>query len=409
MTTTTPESVGLSSQRLSRIRPAMQALINEQRCAGIMTVIARRGQIAHGECVGLMEIEAQKPMQTDAIFRIYSMSKPITSAAIMMLYEEGKFQLNDPVSKFIPEFKATKVVVRQTDAGLKLTDQDREMTVQHLLTHTSGLSYGFDDNSRVDQMYRDMFKKLKLINHQTHQVTPDGKPLAKIMPELAQIPLAHQPGTAWRYSFAIDVLGYLVEVLSGVPFDVFLHQRIFDPLQMVDTGFSVPVEKGERLAAMYKPGEKGGLELLDAPADSPLLKPHRFFSGGGGLVSTASDYLRFARMLLNKGDLDGVRLLGRKTVEFMTQNHLPDDVLRTSFNPERPGYGFGLGGSVLISPPLASRIGSVGTFSWGGAARTDFWVDPQEELIGLFMVQLLGDAPWLADQFRVLAYQAIVD
>jgi CubicO group peptidase (beta-lactamase class C family) len=388
----------------------MQQWVEQQICAGVITLIARRGQIAHWECVGLMDIAAHKPMTPDAIFRIYSMSKPITSVAMMLLYEEGKFRLSDPVSKFIPEFQDTMVFVGEAQSGVYKTDRERDITIHHLLTHTAGLSYGFEDDSPIDKLYRDLFKEFNMLNEETHMFNPDAEPLEHLIPALARIPLVHQPGSAWHYSFAIDVLGYLVEILSGERLDAFLQHRIFEPLGMVDTGFSVPAAKIDRFTTMYQPGEAGGLEVVDAPGNSPYTKPQNFLSGGGGLVSTASDYLRFARMLLNKGELDGVRLLSRKTVEFMTRNHLSDDALQSSFAPIHPGHGFGLGWKVLMNVAQSGMAGSEGTFGWGGTARTDFWVDPQEELIGLFMLQLVGGKiPWLADNFKVLTYQAIVD
>lgn len=412
-----PEDVGLSSARLGRIRPVMQRYVDQQLCAGGLTLIARRGQIAHSECFGMMDIETQKPMMSDAIFRIYSMSKPITSVAMMMLYEEGAFRLSDPVSKFIPEFADTMVFAGEGKAGIYTIDCEQEMTIQHLFTHTSGLSYGFEDDSPVDKLYREVFTELKLFDDDTHMVNPAGPTLQAMVSALAKLPLRYQPGSHWFYSFSIDVLGYLVEVLSGERFDTFLRRRIFDPLKMVDTGFSISEAHRVRLTTMYTPsetvgtaGEKGGLDVVDAPAKTPLTRHPNFFSGGGGLVSTASDYLRFVQMLLNKGELDGVRLLGRKTVEFMTRNHLPETALHNRSEPLGPGLGFGLGGHVVMDAAQCRVLCSDGTFSWGGAARTDFWVDFQEELIGIFMTQVIGgDTPWLAEDFKVLTYQAIVD
>jgi CubicO group peptidase (beta-lactamase class C family) len=359
----------------------------------------------------MMDIDSQKPMTPDAIFRIYSMTKPITSVAMMMLYEEGAFRLSDPVSKYIPDFADVMVFAGKGKSGIYKTDCDQEMTIHQLFTHTSGLSYGFDDDSPVDKLYREaFFDELKLFDHDTHMVNPEGPALQVFVSALAKLPLRYQPGSHWCYSFSIDVLGYLVEVLSGERFDVFLQRRIFDPLKMVDIGFSIPESQLNRLTTMYTAGEKSELDVVDAPAKTPLTRHPNFFSGGGGLVSTASDYLRFAQMLLNKGELDGVRLLGRKTVEFMTRNHLSETVLQNRSDPLGTGVGFGLGGHVVMDAAQCRVLCSDGTFSWGGAARTDFWVDPQEELIGLFMIQLIGgNIPWLADDLRVLAYQAIVD
>lgn len=410
MTTIRPEDVGFSAGRLQRLAPVMQKYVEQQVCAGGVTLIARHGQIAQCECFGMLDIETRTPMRPDAIFRIYSMSKPITTTALMLLYEEGALRLADPVSKFIPEFSGPMVCVGKAEAGLCTTDCDRGMTVHDLLTHTSGLSYGFDDAEPVDQRYRDVFGGLNLYNDATHMVNPDGPTLQTMVSALAGIPLRYQPGSQWVYSFSIDVAGYLVELLSGEPLDQFLRRRIFAPLQMPDTGFTISETQRERLAAMYTPGKTGGLEVLDRAATTSLVRPHNFFSGGGGLVSTASDYFRFAQMLLNQGELDGVRLLGRKTVEFMLRNHLTDTVLRDSFAPLHPGFGFGLGGKVVLDAAQSRVLGSDGAFGWGGAARTDFWIDPQEDLIGLFMIQLFGgNTRWLADDFRVLTYQALVD
>ena len=399
MDTVKPEGVGFSSKRLGRINAVMQKAVNEGNCAGILTMVARRGQIAHLDCVGMMDVEAGKPMQPDTIFRIYSMSKPVTSVAAMMLYEEGHFQLKTPVSEFIPGFKDAKVFVRETKAGLELADMEQEITIHHLLTHTSGLSYGSDESSPVDALYRQAFPR-----------SEEGA-LEKMVEVLPTLPLWFQPGRGWRYSFSTDVLGYVVQVISGQPFDAFLQQRIFEPLGMVDTGFYVPVEKLDRFAALYGRSEEGELGLVDAPATGRYAKPPAFLSGGGGLVSTVRDYVRFAQMLLNGGHLDGVRLLGRKTVELMMMNHLPEALLPFTVNPGEPpawGYGFGLGGKVMMDPARAGILGSRGEYSWSGAASTGFWVDPQEEVIGLVMTQVMPFQP-LVNALRVLVYQALVD
>ena len=386
-----PEEVGLSSERLQRISPVMRSYVDRGKLAGVMTMIARRGKVVHFEKFGHKDIAADKPMEFDTIFRIYSMTKPITSVAIMMLYEEGRFQLNDPVSKFIPEFKDLKVFKNETEDGIELAYTKREMTIRDLLTHTSGLTYGWGDGP-VDKMYQ----QAKLFDPKDTLKDAVGR--------LSRIPLLHQPGTTWEYSVSTDVLGYLVEVISGVSFDVFLEERIFKPLGMVDTGFSVPDEKVGRYAALYKPDDQTGLEIVYTP---PLATGQRtfFFSGGGGLVSTASDYIRFSQMLLNGGELEGVRILGRKTVELMTMNHLPPGL--HPFNQQ--GAGFGLGVRVITDVAETETVGSVGAFGLGGAASTVFWVDPEEELIGLLMTQLLANPYPFQQQFKVLTYQAIVD
>jgi CubicO group peptidase (beta-lactamase class C family) len=398
MNTVTPEEVGLSSARLERLRTVMQGYVDQGKLAGLVTLVARRGEVAHFDCFGMMDIEAGKPMRPDTIFRIYSMTKPITCVAFMMLFEEGRFLLNDPVSKFIPEFADLMVFVGTTETGVVVTDMDREITIRDLLTHTAGLGYGFVDETPVEKMYQaEEFFTLVL-----------QPSLPEMIQRLVRLPLAHQPGTCWRYSMAHDVIGHLVSVIADRPFDVFLEERVFGPLGMEDTGFFVPGDKLDRLAALYQPGETGGITLLDAPATSPFLNPDNTPSGGGGLVSTASDYLRFGQMLLNQGEADGTRLLSRKTIELMTMNHLSDELLSAGSGPG-PGMGYGLGFGVLVDVAQSGGLGSEGLFGWSGAAATRFWADPREELIGLLMPQLFfGDEP-IGDLFQNLVYQAVVD
>lgn len=399
MNTVTPEEAGFSADRLSRISTVMQGYVDQDKLAGVIAMVARRGKVAYLERFGMMDLEAAKSMQFDTIFRIYSMTKPITSVALMMLYEEGRFQLNDPVSKFIAEFADVKVFAGATEEGFELTELEREITIWHLLTHTAGLSYDFFEDSPVDAMY---------LEADLHQ--PD-RTLEEMIHQLVKLPLVHQPGTAWRYSMATDVLGYLIEVISGISLDVFLEKKILKPLGMEDTGFYVPEAKLGRLAATYGPTENGGTELLDAPATSQYAKPPRFLSGGAGLVSTLSDYARFAQMLLDGGELDGTRLLGRKTVGLMTINHLPDELIPIQVQPHiLYGCGFGLGFRVLVNVAQAGRLGSEGEFGWGGAASTSFFVDPKEELIGLLLTQLEPSRYYpIRNEFKVLVYQALVD
>jgi len=399
MKTTSPELVGLSASRLQRIRPVMQGYIDRQQFAGITTCIARQGQMAHLETFGWQEIETQRPMAVDTIFRIYSMSKPITSVAVMMLFEEARLRLSDPLSRYLSEFKDAQVMQPRGNGGdYDLVPARREITIHDLLTHSSGLSYGFDDNSTIDGLYRKTFETL---NKEIEPV------LEKRMKAFAatRLPLAFHPGTAFRYSFSIDVLGYIVELVAEKPFDEFLQERIFDPLSMVDTAFWVPPEKMERFAAMYGPDEKGGLKVLDAPANSRYSQPTRDPSGGGGLVSTVSDYLRFGQMLLNGGELDGNRLLGNRTVAWMLQNHLPEGIHPN----DEPANGFGLGGAVLMHPGLSPRPGSLGKFGWGGAANTEWWIDPVEEMQCLLMLQYMpGFTIPIVEDFSQLAWQALM-
>ena len=383
-----PEDVGMSTSRLGRIAPVMQGYVDNGKIPCALTMIAREGKLVHFEKFGMQDIAAAKPVEFDTIFRLYSMTKPITSVAVMMLYEEGHFQLTTPVSEFVPAFKDMKVY---TEDGSAIVDADREVTIKHLLTHTAGLIYDSNkDDHPIDQRYEnaDLY----------------GGDLANMVNKLGGIPLLHQPGTAWKYGMSIDILGYLVGIVSDMPFETFLKTRIFEPLGMDDTGFSVRVENANRYSKVYEFGEDGELQAIEKvhAATGPL---SFFHSGGGGLQSTAPDYLRFCQMVLNDGELDGERLLGRKTAELIRMNHVPPDWLA----PERTGTGFGLGFSVITDVADTSSLGSVGTCSWGGMASTTFWIEPVEDLIGIFMTQLVGaDSPFHA-QFRVLTYQALTD
>jgi CubicO group peptidase (beta-lactamase class C family) len=366
-------------------------------------------------------------MTMDTIFRIYSMSKPITGVALMILYEEGKFFLNDPVAKYIPELANLEVALSTADGGRTriisdgtqsrtigegdkdLTGQARaprrQPTVRDLLTHTAGLTYGVFGNTEVDQQYREA----GILQNPN---------LQDFVQKLGQIPLQYEPGTRWHYSVGVDVQGRLVEVLSGMRFGAFLEQRIFEPLAMTDTSFVVPNEKLDRLSQMYSPKGTGegsnvfltpntSTELVVSPeaASAGYMEGATFESGGGGLVSTADDYLRFSQMMLNGGTLDGQRILSPKTVELMTTNHLGE--IQMGFG--RRGVGFGLGFAVALNQGDIGETGSAGEYNWGGAAGTRFWVDPEENLIGVFMVQSIPHRTRLADQFKVLTYQAITE
>jgi CubicO group peptidase (beta-lactamase class C family) len=334
-------------------------------------------------------------MTERTIFRIFSMTKPVTSTAVMMLCEQGKLRLADPLSRYLPEFKDACVMAARPDGSYDLVPARREVTLHDLLTHSGGLSYGSDEHSALDKLYRETIRQL---DNEAEQV------LEKWMQAFARarLPLAFQPGTDFRYSFSIDVLGYIVQLASGQLFDEYLQEHIFDPLGMPDTAFWVPPEKIDRLAATYGPDEQGGLKVLK-PWDD-VTRPTRKPFGGGGLVSTAGDYFRFGQMLLNGGELEGVRLLGRKTVEWMLQNHLPDGVHPMG----ELANGFGLGGAVLLHPGLSHRPGSVGRFGWGGAANTEWWIDPAEQLNCIIMLQYMPcfTIPVVED-FAQLAYQAL--
>lgn len=400
MDTIAPEKVGFSTDRLRRVHPVMQAYVDQKKLPGIITLVSRRGKVVHFEKFGLMDIESNKPMQADTIFRVYSMTKPITSVAMMMLYEEGRFQLDDPISKFIPAFTDVKVFGKANDGKIKLSDLEREITIRDLMTHTSGLTYASLEASPVAAMY-----------HEAGLLNRD-RTLQENVQELVKLPLVNQPGTVWRYSVSTDVLGHLVELIANMPFDAFLEQQIFAPLHMTDTGFYVPKEKIDRFAALYSPADNGRLELTDPPAPGEYSKPPSLFSGGGGLVSTITDYVRFAQMVLNGGELDGTRLLGRKTIEFMTTNHIPDQLmpLQIAHDWVLHGYGYGLGFGVIMNSAQSQVLGSSNTYGWGGAASTHFWIDPKEELLGVIMTQLSPIYYYpIEQQFKVLTYQALVD
>ena len=380
--TSAPEKVDVSAERLQEIAPALQDYIDKGQLPGFLTVIARRGKVVHFETLGMRDVENKKPVEADTIFRIYSMTKPITSVAAMILYDEGHFQLDDPVEKFIPAFKNMEVFNKEQS---ETHPAENKMTVKHLLTHTAGLTYGWG-NKPIDDLYR----RFKLFSAKST--------LAEMAEKLAEIPLLHEPGERWNYGVATDLLGYFIEAVSGMPFETFLQTRLFKPLGMVDTGFSVPQEKVARFAALYRPNKEGGLRRVgNAPLANDALS---FFpSGGGGLVSTAADYLRFCQMLLNGGELDGTRILSRETVELMRHPH----------HQYGKNGAFGLGFHVVTGEGGEKAQRSTGAYSWGGAASTTFWVDPQEELIGILMTQLLNNRYGFQGDFRKLTYQALVD
>lgn len=407
-----PESVGMSSERLQRIKPAMQGWIDRGVIAGASMMVARRGETVYCEQIGRLDIERDIAMPDDAIFRIYSMTKPIICTALMTFYEEGRFQLRTPAAKFIPALGELKVL-RQNAAGeTMLEDLTRPITVGDLMKHTAGFTYPFLVDSPVGGM---------LYNAASDR-NPDAT-LADFALWLAQFPLAFQPGSRWHYSIATDLVAYLIEILADQPLRDVLQTRIFTPLGMADTDFCVPDDKLPRLAAMYgvddivtaiipkmfADWQDGVWGRLDVDHTYPTSHPETFARGGYGLFSTTQDYMRFALMLLNKGELNDRRILGRKTVELMHVNHLPTALLPLEIGGAPiDGYGFGLGSRTMVDVGAAGTPGSVGEFGWSGAATTYYWVDPAEELVGVFMTQYQGmDEPDL--DFRVLVYQAIVD
>ncbi|MGY2908474.1 serine hydrolase domain-containing protein [Bradyrhizobium sp. URHC0002] len=405
-TPASPEQAGMSKTALDRLENHLkQRYVDAGRFPGTQLLIYRRGKVVHSTVQGFADLERRAPVKDDTIFRIYSMTKPLTSIAFMMLVEEGLVALDEPVHKYIPEWKNLGVFVAGTHPAFLTRPSARPMLIVDLLRHTSGLTYGFQQRSNVDAAYRET-KIGEVIKAGTLQTMIDG---------LAKIPLEFSPGEAWNYSVATDVVGYLIGVISGKPFEQFLKERIIDPLGMKDTDFFVPKDKAHRFAACYS-AEKGGLVLQDDPADSSFLSPPSFISGGGGLCSTASDYLTFCRALLNGGELDGVRLIGPKTLALMTSNHLPGGadlpaMSRSMFSEASyNGIGFGLGFAVTMNPAQTLIPGSPGEFSWGGAATTSFFIDPAEELITIFMTQVLPSSAYpLRRELRTMVYAAITD
>ena len=394
------EDVGMSAERLDRITQMTQGYVDEGKLAGVITLVARDGAIVHYEAVGNRGVNDDRPLEKDALFRIFSMTKPITAAAAMILYEEGKFQLSDPVSKFVPEFENLTVL---GDDGV-IRPAENEMTMQQLLSHTTGLSYGFNPADAVDQRY------------QAAELW-SSKDLDELTEKIAALPLKFEPGAQWHYSVAVDITGVVVERISGQTFDVFLKERIFDPLGMDDTFFNVPEDKRDR----FLPNHTWDAEnetLVQTGSDEDVFVGYTdttLFSGGGGLVSTTMDYLRFSEMMRRGGELDGVRILGPKTVAYMATDHLPG-AINAGGAGERPadallgnGFGFGLGFGIVTDPVAARVVGSAGEFNWGGAAGTVFWIDPVEDLVVIGMIQLMG-SPWpLRAELKSLTYQALTE
>ncbi len=390
---TRPESVGMSSERLARIEQAMQGYIDQQLTPGVITAILRKGKLVHYKVQGDMDVDSNTPMREDAIFRIASMTKPITSVALMMLWEEGHFQLRDPVSKFLPEFSDLVVSTTGDASGEtgELVKPKREPTIRDMLTHTAGLANNYIGNVEA---YRSAVAGAK-----------DNEELIK---KLAQVPLNYHPGEAWQYSIATDVVGRLVEVISGQSLDTFFQERIFAPLEMTDTHFYMNEDKAERLTTQYTPGENNIIKVQDpgGTASRWITGPNTLFRGAGGLASTARDYLRFQQMMLNGGELFGTRLLAPSTVSLMLENHTADLPLWLP----GPGMGFGLGYGVVQDRGAAATPLSAGAGYWGGAYCTLSWIDPEQELVGVLMTQV---RPYthinIRQDFQVLAYQAIID
>ncbi len=396
------ERVGMSTERLNRITEMSQWYVDEGKLAGVITMVARKGRLVHFEAVGNKGADDPRPLEKDDLFRIYSMSKPITVAAVMQLYEQGKFHLSDPVSKFAPELKDLKVL----DADGNLVPLDSPMTMHHLLTHTTGFSYGFNPGGDpVDKFY-------------SEANLWSAKDLDAFASVIAKLPLKFQPGNQWHYSIAVDVTGLVIERISGLSFDEYLRQNIFEPLDMKDTFFEVPEDKADRfLPNHYWDPENDRLATIVQEGTDAMSNYNdvSLYSGGGGLVSTAMDYMRFSEAMRNGGELDGARILSDKTVKYMAKNHLPASI-SSGGTGEAPllgqrqmGFGFGLGFGVVTDAVNAGVMGSDGEFNWGGAAGTVFWIDPVEEIVVVGMIQLMG-SPWsLRSDLKVATYQALTE
>lgn len=413
MTTTTleptvdPAEVGVDPDRLARIDAVTHDYVDSGRFPCVQFLLVRRGQIVHHDLYGHADVGDERPVREDSIFRIYSMTKPITSVALMMLYEEGRVLLEDPVSKYLPSFAGVRVFSGGNELNFQTREADREPTVHDVLTHTAGLTYGFQHQHAVDAIYR---------SHNLGDFSPNPRNLTETMELLGTLPLQFSPGTGWCYSLGTDVCGAIIEAVSGQTLDEFLNARILEPLRMVDTAFWVDGDdRRDRFCTNYL-CFGGKTSVMDKWDRSSYLKPPPMLSGGGGLVSTMADYHRFTQMLINGGELDGVRLLSNRTLRFMTTNHLPgnqtlNDMGQIGFaEGVMEGLGFGLGFSVNTTPAGNAALGSVGDYGWGGAASTVFRVDPCEELVFIFLTQLLPSSTYpIRRELRSTVYQTLVD
>ncbi len=412
MITSKPENVGMSSKRLERINELTKGYVDRGDLAGTVTLVARRGEVVHCQSTGMLNIEKNIPMREDAIFGLFSMTKPITTVAAMILYERGFFQLDTPVSKFIPEFKNMEVFAGGTAEDYKTVKQEREMNMLDLLTHTSGITYDLLFKTPVDEMYR---KKGLIINNLSKMKVEDFVQI------ITQTPLLFSPGTKWNYSYSSDILGHVLEIMAGTKLDELIKSSVCDPLGMQDTGFYAPEEKWDRLSPFYYFGQALPSELRDKFQGQKLAnigfehtnKPSTLNSGGGGMVSTISDYLKLATMFLNKGRYGEKQLLSPKTIDLITTNHLPGDI--RSFNANNlgslspQGYGYGMGMAVMLDPAKANIIGTPGEYFWTGAGHTGFFVDPKEELIAIIMTHLMPTIYKIDKQFKTAVYQSITE
>ena len=411
-----PEKLGLSKEKLMAMENFFkEKYIQNGKLAGIQTLVARKGKVVHFKSTGLRDVENNKKIEKDTIFRIYSMTKPITSVALMQLFEQGLFQLADPVSKFLPEFKNPKVFLSGSYPHFMTSPAEREITIRDLLTHTAGLTYGFHYRTNVDHAYRKVWSGHRGDNTDFSFPPLDLENFSK---SIASLPLEFSPGDKWNYSVATDICGRLVEVLSDMTLDAYFSKYIFKPLKMKDTSFYVPKNKLSRFAACYERTPKEYLKLQDSgDAKSGYSSMPLHLSGGGGLVSTTEDYFNFCQMLLNGGLFEGKRLLSRKTIELMTSNHLPGNQDMVTMGSEGSfseirykGVGFGLGFGVNIDLADTQNSGSVGSYNWGGAASTFFWVDPKEELICILMTQLMPSGYYpIRMQMQSMVYSSFID
>jgi len=415
---------GMSQERLQKIIDTFSEDVRQEKIPGFTSMIFRKGKVVQFEARGFADMENRVPLRKDSLFRIYSMTKPITGVALMILIEDGKLRLEDPVEKYIPGFARTQVYKEMKEGKMVLEPIKRSITLRDLATHTSGLSYAINSPDPVSDLYRE--KKIfpyYMVDEQGNSTgTKSYDDICALAEDLSALPLKHQPGIAWTYSVGMDVLGCVIEVASGMTFNQFLKSRIFDPLSMDDTAFMVAKGKEDRhtnlygymplinrilpgLASTFPPGTQIGL-LSHREADPYLMEP-TVFDGGSGLISSTEDYMKFATMLLNKGRLGKVRILSRKSVELLSSNHLPSSITNAVDYPT--GKGFGITVGVTMDPSQASEYGSKGNYYWGGAASTSFWVDNKEDLTAVFMTQVLAGPPNLGDRYRTLVYQAIDD